>query len=327
MSWTLTHVRRGGEELDLSAMCMSIRWSGDVKQAARKLVVELVNTADGRSRLAEIDKGGELRLAGESGAELFRGVVFADSIDSGGRMSATAYDENIYLTKTKDSRLFRRMTADGIIRQLCGEFGVPVGELASTGFVIPKLIQRDKTLYEMMTKALEMTEEQNGRRFELGSREGRVELRERSAQLVPWRIEAGRNLLSASCSQSMEEMKTQVKVMGLDPQRTEQAVVVRSAELAERFGVMQHFVKPSAAMSRSMMQQQADELLRQLATFADEARIEALGIEEAVSGAVVKVEERLSGIVGRYAITADEHSYEGGAHRMALTLTAMEEAD
>ncbi|QJC51730.1 hypothetical protein HGI30_09355 [Paenibacillus albicereus] len=327
MSWTLTHVRREGGEVDLSAMCASIRWSGDVQQAARKLVVELVNTADGRGRLAQIDKGGELRLAGESGGELFRGVVFADSIDSGGRMSVTAYDENIYLAKNKDSRLFRSMTADGIIRQLCSEFGVSVGKLASTGFVIPKLIQRDKTLYEMMAKALEMTEEQNGRRFSIGSREGRLELRERAHESVSCRIEAGRNLLSASYSQSMEEMKTQVKVMGLDPQRKEQSVIVRSAELSDQFGVMQHFVKPNAAMSRSMMQQQADELLRQKATFADEARIEALGIEEAVSGAVVEVEERLSGIVGRYAITADEHSYESGAHRMSLSLSAMEEAD
>jgi hypothetical protein len=324
MSWNVIY-QDDHEAVYLDPIVKSIRWSGDVKQAARKLVVELTNTDQLRDRLVSLEKGNELRLLIGDQKELFRGVIFADSMDSGGQMTLTAYDENIYLTKSKDSKIFREQKASEIIKRLCNEFSVPMGQIDDTGFVIPKLIYRDKTLFEMMVMSLTVSEKQNGQRFLLSSREGKLLLLARKEQTVKWVLENGVNIVNASYSQSIEEMKTQVKVTGGDPKKKELSASVKDQELIKRYGVMQHLEKAKQDMTKSQIEQLAKQLLKDLATIDDEARVQCLGIDEVVAGSAVYVKEAITGIVGGYYVSSDEHSFGNGSHTMSLTLSATDD--
>lgn len=324
MNWSVVYIESGVQTF-LDPIVKSVRWSGDSKQASRKLVVELSNTADMRSRLQMPEKGNELRLMMGEKKELFRGVIFADSIDAEGQMSLTAYDENIYLTKNKDTKIFRSMKASDVVRKLCSEFSVDMGEIKDTGFVIPKLVFRDKTLFEMMVMALTETRKQTGEQFYLTSREGKLHLLPRKEQEVKWVLENGVNILGASYSQSIEELKTQIKVAGGDNKKKEMTASAKDAELIQRFGIMQHLEKPDQGMTRSQMEQRAKQLLKEMGTIDDEAHIECLGIDEVVSGSAVYVKESMTGILGGYYVSSDDHSFEGGTHKMSLTLSAADE--
>lgn len=323
MSWSVIY-KDDQDEVYLDSIVKSIKWSGDIKQASRKLTVELANTDDRRERLIHLEKGGELRLINND-KELFRGVLFADSIQASGQMSVTAYDENIYLTKNKDTRIFRNQTASAIVKKLCGDFSVAAGTIDDTGYVIPKLVFRDKTLFEMMVTALTVSQNQNGKRFYLTSSEGKLHLLARKDQKVQWVLENGVNILDASYSQSIEETKTQVKVIGSDSKKKELSATAKDGELARRFGVMQLLEKPEQTMTSSQMQQLANQLLKDHGTIDDEARIECLGIDEVISGAAVYVKESMTQILGGYYISADEHSFENGRHTMSLTLSATDD--
>ncbi|MBD2867737.1 XkdQ/YqbQ family protein [Paenibacillus arenilitoris] len=324
MSWNVQY-RSEKESVYLDPIVKSVKWSGDGKQASRKLVVELSNSENLRDRLIAIEKGSELRLLVDEKKELFRGVIFSDSINAGGQMTVTAYDENIYLTKNKDTKIFRNQTASDIVKRLCNEFSLPIGEIHDTGFVIPKLIFRDKTLYEMMVMSLTVSEKQNGKRFFVASKEGKLQLLARKEQEAKWVLENGVNLLDASYSQSIEELRTQIKVAGGDSKKKEQTASAKDQELIKRFGVMQHLEKPEQDMTKSQMEQLAKQLLKDMGTIDDEALIECLGIDEVVSGSAVYVKESVTGIVGGYYVSSDEHTFEQGSHRMSLTLSATDD--
>ncbi|MFB9328608.1 hypothetical protein ACFFSY_21955 [Paenibacillus aurantiacus] len=323
MSWSIVY--EGKEDsVYLDDIVKSVRWSGDISQPSRKLSVNLANTSNGRDRLIEIEKGRGMMLLLDK-KELFRGVIFADSIDSDGQMSITAYDENIYLSKNKDTRIFRNMTASAIIKKLCGEFSIPAGDIEDTGYVLPKQIFRDKTLYDMMTTALNESAKQNGLRFYLASRQGKLMLLARKKQEKIWMLENGTNLLSASYSQSIEQMRTQIKVMGGDPKKKAQSATAKDAELIRRFGLMQHLEKPEQEMTKSQLEQRAKQLLKDMGTIEDEAKIDCIGIAEVTAGVVVAVQEGMTGIEGAYYVATDEHTFEGGVHKMSLTLSASDD--
>lgn len=323
MSWSIEYVTES-ESVKLDPIVKSIKWTGDIKQASRKLVIELANTENRRDRLIQVEKGHELRLSVE-GKETFRGVIFADSIDAAGQMSVTAYDENIYLTKNKDTKIFRNQTASAIVKRLCGEFGIAAGRIEDTGFVIPKLIFREKTLFEMMITALTVSENQNGKRFFITSKEGKLLLLPRKEQTVEWIIENGVNIIEASYSQSIEELRSQVKVIGGDSNKKAQSVSLKDQQLIKRFGVMQHVEKPDQQMSKSQMEQLAKQLLRDLGTIDDEAQVQCLGNVEVTAGSAVYVYESMTGIIGGYYVSSDDHTYESGSHRMSLTLSATDD--
>ncbi|MCG5252629.1 XkdQ/YqbQ family protein [Brevibacillus agri] len=299
----------------------SADWSGDVTQAARKLDVSLVNTADGRAQAMRIEHGKELRLLYD-GRELFRGVVFAHRIDDRGMMTVTAYDENTYLTRNYDTRKFTKMTASAIVRRLCNDFGIATGTIADTGYVIPKLVLRDKSIWDMMTIALTYSRKQTGRRFFIYSREGRLHLSERKEAVVRWVLENGRNITSASYSQSIEDLRTQVKVIGGDPEKKPIIATVKSDALIQRFGIMQHLENVDPDMTRSQVEQRAKQLLKDLGTIDDDAQIEALGNPDVTAGTAVYVRESMTGITGGFYVSTDNHTFRGGIHTMSLTLSA-----
>lgn len=302
----------------------SAEWSGDVTQAARKLDVSFINTVDGRTQAKKIEHGRELRLVYD-GRELFRGVIFAHRIDDRGRMTATAYDENTYLTRNYDTRRFANAKASDIVRRLCGDFGIAVGTIADTGYVIPKLILRDKSLWEMMITALTYTQKQTGRRFIITSREGRLHLHERKDQVVRWLIESGRNITNASYSQSIEDMRTQVKVIGGDPEKAPVIATAKDDALIARFGIMQHLENVDPDMTRSQVEQRAKQLLVELGTIDDNAQVTALGNPDVIAGSAVYARESMTGIVGGYYVSADHHTFARGNHTMTLTLSATDD--
>lgn len=318
---------KGSEQIPLDDIVTSVTWSGDVQQAARKLDLAVSNTIDGRKQAMQIPKGSEISFRSD-GAEIFRGVVFAERIDSSGQMTVTAYDENIYLTKSTDSKKFVKKTASAIIASLCKEFGVPHGTIADTGFVIPKLILRDKTLFEMMVTALTVTYRQTGRRFFIFSKNGKLQVSERKNVVARINLERGLNILDASFSSSIEEMKTKVKVVGeqaVGKTRKEISTVAQDAALINKFGVMQHLENMSGDVTPSQIQQRAKELLKQLAVISDESALNCIGHDSVISGAAVYAFEPMTGIAGSYYVSSDSHEYSGGLHSMSITISATDD--
>lgn len=306
----------------IDPLVSSVRWSGDIMQACRSLEVSLLNTEDGLKRRFDFQEGKEVLLL-KDGKELFRGVLFSQSINAQGAQTLKAYDENVYLTKNTTSVVVRNQRADQVIASLCAEFGIPVGTLADTGYVISKMILRGKTLWDIFVTMLTETTKQNGRRFWVTSREGKLHLLERKTQVTRWVLERGVNILDASYDRSIEEMRTQVRVESSKDSNL--VAVVKNDEMIKLYGVMQHYEQVSDDKSAAELVELAKKLLNQLCVIEDTASITALGNEEVIAGSAVYVEEAMTGIVGGFYVSTDAHTFQNGTHTMQLTLTATDD--
>jgi hypothetical protein len=307
------------ENLDISQIVKSVEWSGHSEKPNRQISVSLKNTIDGRKQLIKFEHGKRLEFRNDN-KTLFVGVIFATDVTEIGDFNITAYDENVYLLKSKESRVFKNVKASDIARRLCSDFGVPVGNIADTGYVIPKLIIRGSTLHEIIVKALTLTREQTGKRFFISMPDGKFTMLPFTENQSKWIIEAGSNLSTASYSQSIEETKTRVKIIG----GKDDAIVVTKTNgtLESMYGVMQEVEYMDENVTKSQVEQRAAQLLKDRGVIDDQASVTALGIDDVMTGVSIYVKEPMTGIMGAYFVTSDTHTFTPTSHMMTLELSA-----
>lgn len=308
----------------LDNLVESVSWSGDIKQASRRADIVLYNTKDGETSLISFAEGNEVRLLDDDGTELFRGVIFYQNLSSDGTVTLTAWDENIYLTKNSDTRKFVNTKASDIIKRLCTDYDIQIGSISDTGYIIPKMIMREKTLWEMMIMALTETKKQVGKQFYIYSAEGKLNVAERKDQLSMLVIDRDTNLVRATYYRSIEDLKNRVKVIAGSADGAA-SVIKSDQELIDKYGLMQYVETMDDDASTSAMSQRANELLTQLGVIDDESTVEAIGDTSIRAGSSVYVVEPITGIVGAYYVSTDTHEFQSGTHKMYLTLTATDD--
>jgi hypothetical protein len=304
---------------DITPIVTSAEWSGHSEKPNRQLSLILKNTLDGRKQAMTFEKGKRIEFRNQSFIR-FIGVIFSTNINEKGDMQITAYDENIYLLKSVETRKFSKVKASDIAKKLCKDFGIEYGQISDTGYVIPKLIFRNnQTLYDILLKALTLTRNQTGKRFFIWNKNGRLMLTSGVEQKGQYMIEAGTNIVNASYSESIEETKTRVKVTG--GKEGKFVSTEKDANLEKHYGIMQVIEKMDEDATKSQVEQRAKQLLKERAVIDDTATITALGIDEVITGTAVYVREPMTGIIGGYYITSDSHSYQNGLHLMTLELS------
>jgi hypothetical protein len=240
-------------------------------------------------------------------------------------MQITAYDEAIYLTKSEETDKYIEMTASQIVQKICNDFGIPTGQIDDTGYIIPRLIMRDKTLWDIIVTALTITKDQTGRRYFIYASEGKINLLYRAEQVAKWILEDTTSIIDANYSQSIEEMKNQIKIVGQDENKQPVLAVVKDDGLVAQFGVLQMVQSADPQMKQDEINQMAEQLLLDHGKIKDEATIEAIGIDDIYAGKAVYIFERMTEIMGAYYVSTDEHTWENGKHTMSLTLTATDD--
>lgn len=322
MTYTLIHVRKDGDAFNITPLAESIRWGGEIRQAARKLEVKLAFGRDHYLPRQNIEIGSLLILK-NGNKEIIRGIIFEAAKDSDGGYSIKAYDHLIYLLKNNGTYLFRNMRADEIIRKLCADFGIPAGTIPNTKEKLEKLLLRDMNIYDMCLIALTETTKRNGRKFFMRMQEGKLHVVEKGAQSLQWAIREGSNLISASYSENINETRNRVVIVG---DKDQVLAKVEDRTLINQFGLLQE-LRREESIKTGEAQIIAKNLLKELAKMSREASITCLGIDEVVAGTAIQVEEGLTGLKGTFYVDSDDHSLENGQHMMTLKLNWTDEVD
>lgn len=304
----------------LDGLWSSITWSGDTKIAYRTLEFTLINTKTGKTRIIKPELGGLVRLK-DGKKELFRGYLFKTDISTDGTQTFVAYDPNVYLTKSSDAITFKKKTATQIIQQLAEKFGIPVGELADTGVVLPRLILRDKSPYDMAITALTESTKKGAGKYLLGNSEGKVTLTKVTTEVLDTQLSTETNITSVSFSESIEDRKTQVKLTGGDESAVNIKAVEKSDDIA-KYGIMQHYEHNSDVKKESELRTLAKALLKELNTSKQEFSVEVLGKSTYTAGKRIEVNEPMSSRKGNFYISTDSHSFNAdGTYITSLTLS------
>lgn len=306
-------------KLDISEYVVSASLSGDSNKFNRDLSLQINMTQDGRKRGITIMEGDVLVFRSYNEVR-FIGYVFAQERSSDGMVSVTAYDSNIYLAKSTDSRVFTNKKASDIIRLLANDFGVPIGDIADTGYVIPVLRLSNKTIYDMILTALTLTEKQTGKRFFVSNVKGKLTLTAGAKSTQYFVFKDGENLISASYSRSIEDLKTQVKVIG-GKKGAETVITAKNEGARKKYGILQALEVLDESATASQIKQRAQTALKEQSAVAEQFNIDVPGVPEVDVGSAVYVQNEMTSVSGAFYVTSVTHNYGDGLHTMSLELS------
>ena len=310
------------DNTEITPIVQNINWQGDSQEPFRTLTTTVTNTKDRKERLINFEEGKEITFKWED-EEVFRGVLFEVNRNKTGENTLTVFDENIYLTKNYDTRREENFKASSLVRKLCNEFGISIGDIEDTGYRIPKKIYQNKTLWDMIKDALEITKKQTGKVYVVFNEGGKLYLKERKNRAVAIVLNDA-NIIDASYVTNIEELRNQIKVVAGDPEKEINSETVSNQELINKFGRMQHLEEADEDKTNSQLKQLANQLLDDKGTIDDDADLTALGDVRVTSKKSIYVIEKMTGIIGGYYVDSDRHTFTGQNYDMSLTLKADE---
>lgn len=90
------------------------------------------------------------------GAKIFYGFVFTKKRSGNDLIDVTCYDQLRYF-KNKDTYVYKNKTASEFLQMLIADFNLKADKIENTGFKIPSRIEDNKTLFDMVQNALDLT--------------------------------------------------------------------------------------------------------------------------------------------------------------------------
>lgn len=107
---------------------------------------------------------------------VFVGFVFTKKRDREQRIEVTCYDQLRYL-KNKYTYVFEKKTATQIIKALCNDFGLQTGSMDNTGYVIPAIVEENKSAMDIILDVLEETLTNTGNMYVLFDNAGKLQVK------------------------------------------------------------------------------------------------------------------------------------------------------
>lgn len=120
-------------------------------------------------------EGAPVRLSVD-GKDVFFGFVFEKSRDKNHHIEVTCYDQLRYL-KNKDTYVYKNKTASELIKMIASDFNLKVGEIEDTGFKIAQRVEDNKTLFDIIYTALDLTLINTGKLYVLYDDFGKITLK------------------------------------------------------------------------------------------------------------------------------------------------------
>lgn len=117
------------------------------------------------------------------GELLFKGYVFTKSRDSDQIIKTTCYDSIRYL-KSNDTYQYEDLTEAELIKQICSDRNLEIGEIQDTAFKIPKRIEENQEYLNMIKVAHDITLSQTGRIFNMFDDKGKICLKASDTMIV-----------------------------------------------------------------------------------------------------------------------------------------------
>ena len=272
--------------------------------------------ADGALKMEE---GNSVKLTVD-GKDVFYGFIFTQKRYKEQRISVTAYDQLRYL-KNKDTYVYSSKTASQLIGQIASDFRLRAGTIENTGYVIPKRIEEDSTLFDIIQSALDITLMNKGTLYVLFDDVGKLTLKNISSLRVPIQIDAdtGENFDYATSID--DSTYNQIKLTREDKDTGKRDVwMTKDSSNINRWGVLQYYEKRNDNENGQM---KAEALIRLYNQRTKNLRVsKACGDVRVRAGSLVYTMLELGDTTVNSWLLCERvsHNFEHGLHTMDLTL-------
>lgn len=303
-----------GTTANITELCRSITWSGDYRNVARTLAFSpAISAVDRHLPRAPTELGGSVQFWKDS-TLLMDAYSLERARDSlGNTIDVTAYDKGLYLTRSSKYMRVTHQTAEAVTAALCGEFGISVGSLASTGVPITRNFL-GVSLYKIIMTMYALAADQTGKKYRIRFRGANLEVVEMRQSEESILLCPGSNLLNCVTKESASKMTNSVAIYDdefnlLQIQQDDAAV--------QLYGLMQAAIKSSAYDDPVG---HAKQLLAENG-MQTTITLNALGNLKLITGNTVAVEEPVTGTYGLFWIISDTHTWKRNVYQTKITVS------
>ena len=185
---------------------------------------------------------GDLVTVRYKGNKIFYGFIFSMSRDKNNIISVVAYDQMKYL-KNKDVFRYENKKASEVIKILAADFKLQIGDIEDTGFIIPKRLEDNVSLFDIILTALAITLQNTKKMYILYDDFGKLTLKDVEKMKLNILIDSGTSE-NFSYKSSIENSANQIKLVKSDEKAGKREIyIARDSSNINKWGVLQHFDK------------------------------------------------------------------------------------
>ena len=250
---------------------------------------------------------------------IFVGYVFTKKRDREHHIDVTCYDQLRYL-KNKFTYVFENKTATQIIQALCADFGLNVGGMDNTSYVIPSLAEENKSAFDITLGVLEDTLLNTGNMYTLYDDCGSISLKN-SANMISNTLIMETTAENFDYSSSIDD-ETYNSIM-LYYKEDDNKITLYTASSPDRisqWGTLRYFEE---VKNKTIAQNKANSLLELYNKKTRELKVNgAFGDTSVRGGTLIPVKLNLGDIeVNNYMLVQKvTHKFENDYYTMDLTL-------
>ena len=214
-----------------------IIWQTDIKNYPSSLKFNILLNSP-----SEISNGDRV-IFSFKGKNIFSGYIFSIKFDKENIFFITAYDQIRYL-KNSDTKVFENTTASKIFSSICGEYGLKVGQIDDTEYLIPSLTRTNAGLLDIIEYSLSITKKFTGKEYIIFDDCGNLCLKNIEDMLVPFIIHGG-NSENFFCKKEIDtDTYNQIKlVKDSSKEGKREVTIIKDEDNIKKWGILQYYGK------------------------------------------------------------------------------------
>lgn len=292
----------------------SITWDTERKGVPGKLSFVVL-----KDDIIKFEEGDAVRFQ-ENDDSIFYGFVFSKKRGKDGNITVTAYDQLRYL-KNKDTYVYVNKTAGEVVKMIASNFLLNTGTIANTKYKIAQRAEDNKTLFDIVQSALDLTMQNAKEIYVLYDNFGKLMLENIANLKVPIVIDeqTGENFDYTSSIDKQTYNKIKLIFENEDTGKREVYIAQSSANI-NKWGVLQYFEKVNSSTN---IQAKANALLELYNKKTRKLKItNAIGDNRVRAGSLIVVQLDLGDIKVQNFMLVEKvkHTYKNQSHFMDLTL-------
>lgn len=315
------------DDKDVTEYIISFTWSGDNNEAARKVEFSIAfNNVSKDSTFInpKIELGSTVIVKyiesvsnlDSKEITLFKGKIWIQNRDTSSfEKRFTAYDDLIFLAKSKLNKKFKDSTVYDDIKQVANEWGFNV--VLDKGVSLDAkgdFIADGMSCTEIFKKALSLQSAKDNKKYSIMALDenNNIIIGDNSTKEVAnFSLTDKTNIISSSHGESIENLVSLVYISDTNGD-TSPDKSVKGEWALNRFGKVTEIYKPDDKVDTKTA---ATQLLHSVDI---EASLSAIGNIYCVAGKSIEIQEE--NLKGKFFIKSDSHSFSNGQHTMNLTL-------
>ncbi|MDQ0269931.1 XkdQ/YqbQ family protein [Cytobacillus purgationiresistens] len=270
-----------------------------------------------------INSGAVLRCM-DGKQKIFYGYVFESKYSKNSEVTVKAYDQLRYLNNN-DTYVISATTATKAIKRISTDLGLKVGTFVNTGYVVPGIVEDDKSAFDVVCKYLDSTLIATNQNFIIYDDFGSVVLRNVYDIAIPaddFYIGEDSLLFDFDYSKSIDkDTANRVKLVHDNKKTSKREVyIVQDSKNMAKWGRLQKFRKVDENMTDAQIRDLADKMIKLLNRETKTLDLECLGNWRARAGRFVYVYLQKIDIKQYFLIEECSHKWSEGVHTMSLKL-------